>query len=377
MKVLHVISGLAPGGAEEQLRLLLPHTRHDASVVSLTGIGSVGRRIADSGVPVQALHMRSNRDLRALGRLVRLMRAERYDVVHAHLYRGLVYGRPAARLARVPVVLGTEHSIGETLMEGVAVTPAVRFLYRATRARGTTTVAVSSTARDRLLAWGIPASTIEVVPNGLDAAQLTEALAKRDAVRAELDLPPEAVLLGVVGRLEASKAVDEVIEATAPLLGSTTRLLVVGEGRSRPALEAQAARLGVADWVRFTGESNDVPRLLAALDVSVNASVTETFGLAMVEALLSGLPVIYRTCPAIDDLPGPLPPGAVRVGSTLSELREAVRGVLAAGARRHLPDAELLLRYDIRSVAERLDGLYDRLAESRHAGLHRRRGNPL
>jgi hypothetical protein len=112
LRVLHVITGLAPGGAENQLRLLLRHTRHRAQVVTLTNPGAMAATIADEGTPVYHLGMRSNRDITALARLWRFIADHPVDVVHAHLYRSLIYGRLAAFLARMPIVVSTEHSLG-------------------------------------------------------------------------------------------------------------------------------------------------------------------------------------------------------------------------------------------------------------------------
>ena len=118
MRVLHVITGLNAGGAEHQLRLLLRHQLSDAEVATLTDPGVVAGLIRADGHPVYELEMGGNTDLSALPRLVQIIHKGRYDVVHTHLYRACVYGRVAARLAGVPVVVATEHSLGEERIEG-------------------------------------------------------------------------------------------------------------------------------------------------------------------------------------------------------------------------------------------------------------------
>ncbi|MBK3590509.1 glycosyltransferase, partial [Streptomyces sp. MBT57] len=101
MRALHVITGLGVGGAEQQLRLLLRHLPAECDVVTLTNPGPVADGLRADGVRVVHLGMRGNRDLSAVGRLTRLIRDGRYDLVHTHLYRACVYGRIAARLAGV------------------------------------------------------------------------------------------------------------------------------------------------------------------------------------------------------------------------------------------------------------------------------------
>ena len=117
MKVLHMITGLGVGGAELQLRSILQHSRHESDVVTLYNPGPVADMIRADGGRVINLGMKRNTELAALLRLRQLIRDGGYDVVHAHLYRSQVYGRPAAWLARTPVVVSTEHSIGETHLE--------------------------------------------------------------------------------------------------------------------------------------------------------------------------------------------------------------------------------------------------------------------
>lgn len=157
MRALHVITGLGVGGAEQQLRLLLRHLPVDCEVVTLTNPGAVADGLAADGVRVTHLGMAGNRDLGALPRLVRLIRAGGYDLVHTHLYRACVYGRLAARLAGVRAIVATEHSLGDSQMEGRPLTAGVRGLYLASERLGRTTVAVSPAVAERLRRWGVPA----------------------------------------------------------------------------------------------------------------------------------------------------------------------------------------------------------------------------
>lgn len=143
MKALHIITGLGVGGAEQQLRLLLRHLPLDCDVVTLTNPGTVAAGLAADGVRVLDLGMAGNRDLGALPRLVRVIRSGGYQLVHTHLYRACLYGRIAARLAGVRAVVATEHSLGDSQMEGRPLNAGVRALYLAGERLGRTTVAVS------------------------------------------------------------------------------------------------------------------------------------------------------------------------------------------------------------------------------------------
>ncbi len=168
MKVLHVITGLGVGGAELQLRSILQQTRHNSDVVTLYNPGPVADMIRADGGRVRDIGMTRNTQLSALLRLRTLIRDGRYDVVHAHLYRSQVYGRAAAWLAGTPVVLSTEHSIGETHLERRRMTLSVRALYLGTEMLSDMTVAVSGTVRERLEKWGLRRKRVTVIPNGVD-----------------------------------------------------------------------------------------------------------------------------------------------------------------------------------------------------------------
>lgn len=361
MRVLHVITGLAAGGAEQQLRLLLQRTRHDCAVASLVGGGVIADALARDGVPVRSVGMRSNRQVGALGRLVRLMRQGRYDIVHVHLYRACVYGRIAARLARVPIGVTTEHSLGDDQIENRPKSRGVRALYLATERLTDVTIAPSETVRRRLVDWGVRAERIRRIPIGLDVRAWTFDPAARRRVREELGVGPDVRLVGVVGRLEPVKQVDLAVRALAPLLGPATRLVVVGDGSLRAQLEDLARAQGVDAFTSFLGERLDVPSVLSALDVLVSPSHEETFGLVLLEALGAGLPIVYFTAPALDDLPE-RPANAIRVTGGVRQLHVAVADVIAEPPQERVVPAAILRHYDIAAVASAVDDLYDQLA---------------
>jgi glycosyltransferase involved in cell wall biosynthesis len=359
MRVLHVITGLGAGGAEQQVRLLCRHSQVEAEVVTLTNPGVVAAGLVSDGVPVTDVAMRSNRDLRGLIRLVRLMRRGRFDCVHVHLFRAQLFGRLAARLAGVPHVVATEHSLGDRLIEGRPVNrPGVRLLYRAAERLGERTIAVSATTARRMLRWGVPADRVTVVPNGVDLEAFAFRPEDGAAMRARLGLPGDAVVVGTVGRLVPTKRTDLLLEAIASIPHVVG--LVVGSGPAEDDLRALAVRLGVSDRVVFAGERDDVPAALAAMDVFVSACPEEAYGLAVIEALAAGLPVAYVACPALQEQAADQAPRAVRVAPDPEALAAAVRGLITvAGSRTPAP---VTARYDIRCVAARVDEEYARLA---------------
>jgi len=362
VKVLHVITGLDAGGAEIQLAMLVHHTRHQADVVTLYNPGPVADQIRADGIAVRDLGMRRNTELAALLKLRRIIRAGRYDVVHTHLYRSQIYARPAARLAGVPVVLTTEHSIGETHIERRKMTAGVRALYLASELFSDATIAVSGIVRERLVKWGVPARKITVVPNGIDAADLAFRPELRQRTRQQFGIAPGTYVIGALGRLDAMKRIDLTMEAAKPVLGERCKILVIGRGEDQERLEAAAARLGVADHVIFGGYQSDTPAMMAAFDLYVAASRQETFGLSVLEALASGLPVLYTTCPALDGIQSRR---ARQVEGTPAALGEQIRHEVEAGPRPREADNEVLGLYGMESVARRIDDLYEEVLAHR------------
>lgn len=351
MRALHIITGLGVGGAEQQLRLLLRHLPVDCDVVTLTNPGAVAEGLTADGVRVVHLGMGGNRDLTALPRLVRLIRAGGYDLVHTHLYRACVYGRLAARLAGVRAVVATEHSLGDTQMEGRRLTAGVRALYLGSERLGSTTVAVSPAVADRLRRWGVPAPRVEVVPNGIDLDRFRFDPERRAHTRRRLGLPEGAFVVGGVGRLAPGKRFDVLVHALARLPDDHW-LLLVGGGPEEHLLRRTAGEADVAGRVLFTGErpygpdgpdgspGPDLPSLLSAMDLLASPSAEEAFGLAVVEALASGLPVLYASCPAIEDAAPSAAAGARRVLGGPGEYARAIAEVRAAGpGPRTVPEA--------------------------------------
>ncbi|GAB3392430.1 glycosyltransferase [Amycolatopsis echigonensis] len=370
MRVLHVITGLDVGGAELQVRMLLQHTRNDAEVLALYNPAKVAAMIREDGGRVRDLRMRRNTELSAVLRLARLISTEKIDVVHVHLYRACLYGRVAAWLARTPVVVTSEHSIGETHIERRRMTAGVRALYLATDLFSDATIAVSETVRERLVKWGVRERKIVTIPNGLEFEGLVFDPVRRRDARSGFGIDQDAFVLGVMGRLDAAKRIEIAIEAAAPLLGEKCKMLIVGQGADRERLEGIAAVAGVADHVLFAGYQADGLAMLSALDLYVSTSAQETFGLSVLEALANGMPALFTACPALD---GIATERARQVPGGVADLRAEIRKEIEAGPRPRETVPAVVDRYGMASVAARIDDLYDDLAAARRKRFRLRR----
>lgn len=374
VRVVHIITTLTTGGAERQLELLVDRSGAESRTLCLYEGGPVADSMRSRGHRVDVLGMAGWRKPLAVARLARRLRRLRPDVVHVHLLAAQLWGIPAARMAGVPVIVSSEHSLMADSIEGRPLTEWLRRVYTGLEVLADHTIAVSATTADRLVAWGVPRRRISVVDNGIDLDAVRPQAEDRIRVRHALGLEEDTTAVVVVGRLDPVKRVDEVLEALAPrLLAGGHVLLVAGAGSLRSALESRAEQLGIAPAVRWLGARDDVPAVLAASDVLVSASRDETFGLAVLEAVAGGLPSVFVECPALEEL-GRLPEGVSHaVGGGPLALRAALDELVGRGLHRRSAPAAVAERYDARRTAAAVDAVYaDQLAHDWHGA--RRRG---
>ena len=241
--------------------------------------------------------MAPHRDAAALAELYRLFRDLRPAIVHTHNPKPGVYGRLAARAARVPAVVNTVHGL-YALPEDSWRKRAVVYSLERLAARGSDAELVQNPEDiDTLLRIGVPSSKVRLLGNGVDLERFTPPdPAVRAAVRAELGVGPDTVVCGVVGRLVWEKGYREVFAAARRLRTTAPDVVVVVVGPDDPqkadGVDAAAIAAAEADGVRFLGMRDDVERLYAGMDLYVLASYREGFPRSAMEAAASALPVV-------------------------------------------------------------------------------------
>jgi glycosyltransferase involved in cell wall biosynthesis len=302
-------------------------------------------------------------------RLARFLRRERVDVLHAHKFGSNVWGTLVGRTARVPVVLAHEHTWS---YQGQ---PLRRFLDRELIARGADRlIAVSREDRRRMIeVEGIDERRTVFIPNGIVGLPPPSG---RD-VRTQLGIEPASPLLGVVGTLRPQKAHGTLLRGLTPLRAEWpgVRLLIIGSGPERSALEQLAQELGVDASVRFLGDRADIPDLLAALDVAVCCSDFEGSPLSVMEYMDAGLPIVATTVGGVPDLIDNevhgllVPPGdpdalAAAIAAQLRD-RERARAMGTRARERRRTE------FDIEVQVRRIEALYTELLEQR-GGSHQR-----
>ncbi len=225
--------------------------------------------------------------LRFLVHLCWVLGRYRIQIIHTNSYVPGNYARLAAALLRVPVIIDHWHGFSHFNRKR-------RFICRWLGRVTDLSLAVSQGVKDYLIEQGaLDPAKVRVVPNGVDLARLRQHR-PRTEVRRELGLTSEARVVGLVARLDHwGKGHREFFTALAALSDRfPMEALIIGGGRRESEVKQLAAELGLAGRVHFLGQRDDIPDLLAALDIFVLPSHSEGVSLALLEAMAAGLPVI-------------------------------------------------------------------------------------
>lgn len=246
------------------------------------------------GLPVLTIQKRGLLDWGAARTLARRLQSGEADIVHAHNGRSALAAAAAVRMARRGCCVMTQHFLepNHATQRGpkaVLSRAAHHWVIHQMRC----IIAISEAARSAMLARReAPEAKITVIPNGITApdAGLREIAATRRA----LGIAPEALLVVCAARLEREKDIGSLVEAMGLVRAGlpAARCLIAGEGAQRTALEAQIQRLDLTATVQLLGFRADAPALIAAADLFVLPSLAEPFGLALLEAMALGKPVI-------------------------------------------------------------------------------------
>ncbi|HID56525.1 TPA: glycosyltransferase [Candidatus Poribacteria bacterium] len=222
-------------------------------------------------------------------RVASLIGELKVDLIHTHNVGPLIYGGLASIITGLPLV-HTEHSRLPQHEKRL------RSIEKALSLKASKIVAVSKCVADQLInEQGIRPDKVMIIPNGVDVDLFAKARQGRDDVRKELGIGDGEIVIGTVGRLAAVKDYATLIQAFALVKAGeekTVKLLMVGDGPEREKLERTADEIGVREHVIFLGMRDDVPELMAAMDIFALSSIDEGLPLAILEAMSAGLPIV-------------------------------------------------------------------------------------
>lgn len=301
LKIVHVITGLNPGGAETwltRLLLRLPAERFRSQVVSLLDGGELAGVIRSMGVPVLSLGMgRGLPDPRGLWRLARLLREQRPQVVQTWLYHADLLGLLAARLSGcgAAVSWGLRCAYMDLARYGLGTRLTLRACV-ALSGRPEAVTANSQAGADHHLALGYRPRRMVVLENGVDGGHFRPDAEVRARLRQEWAVPEGAPLVGLVARVDPMKGHAVFCRAARELLRTRpeARFLFCGAGTEPGGAELDAlmARFGLSNAVVRLGRREDMAQVYAALDALVLPSLGEGFPNAVLEALSCAVPCV-------------------------------------------------------------------------------------
>ena len=301
VRVVEVMATGTNGGAQEHVYSLvtrMDRDRYDVRVVSLSH-GSSVRRLEKAGIEVTVIDEPDDRvAVRALAELLAPIEPE---IVHNHMFRAEVVGTRAALLlgemgCKRPAVISTIHSSRIRCVDDRSalrqLTPLMDRL-----------IVVSKAIERKIRDEGRFGTPVSLIYNGVDLQRYNHEQ-PCCTLHEDYRIPENSPIVGVVARLEAEKGHRTLIDAWPVVLEAHPEawLLIVGEGSERNSLEAQAASLGIADHVVFTGRREDVPAVTAALDVAVLPSYREAQGLSVLEAMALSRPVVASNVGGIPEM---------------------------------------------------------------------------
>ncbi|MGI5817901.1 MAG: glycosyltransferase family 4 protein [Armatimonadota bacterium] len=380
--VCHVLEA-TEGGTRQYLSdvlLGLPSERFEQTAVVSTlrtpEFAEDIKRFREAGVRVEIVEMvrevDRKQDLRAYRELREFFGGNTFDIIHTHSSKAGILGRFAAwRSGNRALRVHAPHAFSFEM----DLPPSRRLLFlTAERLAGRLTDLLICTCEgEREIAVRrriVPPGRAAVVRTGVDLRRFHP---QPDAhrIREQLDLPERHRIVGTVGAMVEQKGHRTLIEAAALVIGAMphTTFVIVGSGVLREQLEARAKELGLGRRFRFLGQRDDVPRILATLDLFVMPSLWEGMPYALVEAMAVGVPVVGSDIPGIADVVRPhetgrlTPPGdAVALAATVrAALTEEGKSATMAQTAREMAVSEHSRERMLASLA----GCYERLVEDR------------
>lgn len=373
LRIAHIITRLDPGGSTESTLLMaaafgppefeswVVHGPSRAGAPALPP-GAAPVRLVE--IPALRRNVAPLQDARALLALYRLLRRGRFDIVHTHTSKAGFLGRLAARLAGVPRILHTPHGHVFHGYFGPGATRAFILLERwaARFTERILTLTDAEAGQHLALRVGRPGQFL-TIPSGVDLARVRAAAGRGPQVRRDMGLEAGTPLVGAVSRLAPVKGIAHLVGAMPEILRRCpgAHLLLAGDGEERPALEAQAADLGVASRVHFLGFREDVEAVIAALDVFVLPSLNEGMGRVLVAAMALGVPVVATRVGGVPEVVEDGRQGLLVPAADPAALAMAIAAVLGdrmrAGAMGALGRARAE-RFSLAVMLERLAALY-------------------
>jgi glycosyltransferase involved in cell wall biosynthesis len=296
MVIVHLITGLRLGGAEDQLKCLVLNSdrnRFRHIVISIEPEGPIAAELKEGGIEVYSLGVRKIPSPMHLARLTLLLRRFHEPTLHCWLYHGCFMGSVTARFGRVRHMIWGLRSANQDLHGYPRLTRGVIRLCSLLSPLASVIVVNSNNSKELHQHWGYCARTMRVIPNGVDTRRFAPKAEERRSVREELGIPQDAIAVGMFARFSPMKDHETFFKAAGRVSQKYPRLRYVLAGadidEKNPALERMIIENRLQGVVSLLGQRRDMPRITAGLDIACLSSRSESFPNALLEAMSTGL----------------------------------------------------------------------------------------
>src|SRR5690348_10012432 len=372
IKVTHIITGLAADGAEHMLCNLvrqMDRTRFQNTVISLTGLGDLGAALRADGIEVRVLGLKKRpTDLASCWRLTKFLRQSPPDVLHTWMYHADLLGGLIAQTAGVRrVVWGVHHASLDPGANKFSTLTTAKMCAMLSSIVPTRIVCCSEISRRTHAKFGYSEGKTEFIPNGFDTERFKPDAHARKALRMELGLAEEDVLIGMAGRFHPNKDHENFVQAAAILAKRRPDFTFCLCGRDinwqNSTLKTFIDHAGVGRQFRLLGVRSDMERFFAGIDIAVSSSQTEAFPLAVGEAMAAGTPCVVTDVGDSAFLVGDT--GRTVPARNAEALAEAIGNLIESGGKRRLllgtaARARIEKLFSLTTIVERYQDLYAR-----------------
>ncbi|BAY74816.1 group 1 glycosyl transferase [Nostoc linckia NIES-25] len=382
MKIIYIITGLSTGGAEVMLYKLLSRMdrqRFSPVVVSLMDRGTWGDRIANLGIPVYTIGIKSGGlKLTNIGPIIHIVSQLKPDLIQGWMY----HGNLAAQFLRlfifrqIPVFWNVRHSLDSLELEKPRTTIIIKLCARFSHLP-TKIIYNSQNSSKQHEKIGYCLEKTCVIPNGFETEKFTPSTQARLSVRSELNTPENALLIGLIGRYHPIKDHFNFLQAAALLLKTYSNVQFVLVGNQvdweNQILSELIHELGLVKHIYLLGERHDVPRLTAALDIASSSSSGEGFPNVIGEAMSCGVPCVVTDVGdsgwIVGDTGKVIPPknpeALANAWQALIDIGKEGREMLGKAAR-----ARVIECFSLDSIVAEYEALYDNILAQKNTRTH-------
>ncbi len=317
--VVQIITRMVPGGASNIVFDLIKFGSDRYDITLITGIEDLPLNLNEKLpnisikiVPELKRNISPLHDFIATRKIISLLVKQKVDIVHTHTSKAGFIGRIAAKYCKIPIIIHTTHGliyIPDSNIPGIpdfSIVNKMFLILERWAGKYTDALTVLSNAEKKMCHTLNLANEqkVHTISNGIDLERYTKNEDAGNAVRKSLGIDQSEIVILSVGRLTSEKGHSFLLKGFFRLLDrhESIRLIIAGDGPERINLESQISDSSNTQNVIFSGYSNDIPSLLSAADIFVLPSLYEGFGLAIIEAMAVGLPVIASNVGGIPEI---------------------------------------------------------------------------